>query len=53
VLPSSTEAFAKRVRATTPMDLFPGLGTLLQTIEQLTATIRQLDGEVERVSRER
>src|SRR5206468_9917642 len=32
VPPSSTEAFPKRVRATTPMDLFPGLETLLDTI---------------------
>ena len=50
---SSTEAFPKRVRATTPLDLFPGLETLLDTIEQLTATIRQMDREVERVCRER
>jgi len=50
---SSTEAFPKRVRATTPMDLFPGLETLLETIEQLTATIRQLDREVERLCQER
>lgn len=50
---SSTEAFPKRVRATSPMDLFPGLETLLDTIEQLTATIRQLDREVERLCGER
>lgn len=50
---SSTEAFPKRVRATTSMDLFPGLETLLDTIEQLTATIRQMDREVERLCRER
>lgn len=50
---SSTEAFPKRVRATTPMELFPGLETLLDTIEQLTATIRQMDREVERLCRER
>jgi transposase len=49
---SSTEAFPKRVRAATPMDLFPGLGRLLETIEQLTATIRQMDQEVERLCRE-
>lgn len=49
----STEAFPKRVRATTPMDLFPGLETLLDTIEQLTTTIRQMDREVERLCRER
>jgi transposase len=50
---SSTEAFPKRVRATTPKDLFPGLEALLDTIEQLTATIRQMDQEVERLCRER
>lgn len=50
---SSTEAFPKRVRATTPMDLFPGLETLLDTIERLTTTIRQMDREVERLCRER
>ncbi len=50
---SSTAAFPKRVRSTTPMDLFPGLEPLLETIEQLTATIRQMDREVERVCRER
>lgn len=46
---SSTEAFAKRVRATTSLELFPGLETLLATIEQLTTTIRQMDCEVERL----
>ena len=45
----STEAFAKRVRATLPEDLFPGLSTLLETIEGLTRTIREMDREVERV----
>lgn len=35
---SSTEAFARRVRATTPPDLFPGLEPLLDTIEHLTRT---------------
>jgi len=50
---SSTEAFPKRVRATTPLDLFPGLETLLETIERLTATIREIDREVERLCRER
>jgi transposase len=50
---SSTEAFPKRVRATTPMDLFPGLELLLETIERLTATIRQMDHAVERLCRER
>ncbi len=50
---SSTEAFPKRVRATTALDLFPGLETLLAMIEQLTAAIRQMDEEVERLCRER
>jgi transposase len=50
---SSTEAFPKRVRTATSMDLFPGLETLLGTIEQLTATIRRMDQEVERLCRER
>ena len=50
---SSTAAFPKRVRAAAPLDLFPGLETLLDTIEQLTETIREMDREVERVGRER
>ncbi len=50
---SSTAAFPKRVRAALPPDLFPGLKALLDTIDQLTATIRQMDREVERVCRER
>lgn len=45
----STEAFAKRVRSSLPSDLFPGLKTLLATIEGLTRTIREMDREVERV----
>jgi transposase len=45
----STEAFAKRVRETLPEDLFPGLATLLATIEGLTRTIREMDREVEHV----
>ena len=49
----STEAFGKRVRETTPLDLFPGLETLLVTIEHLTETIREMDREVDRVCRER
>jgi transposase len=50
---SSTEAFPKRIRATMPLDLFPGLETLLETIEQLTATIREMEREVERLCRGR
>ena len=41
------------MRETTPLDLFPGLEMLLGTIEQLTATIRKMDGEIERLCRER
>ncbi len=50
---SSIEAFPRRVRAATALDLFPGLETLLDTIEQLTATIQEMDREVERLCRER
>ena len=50
---SSTEAFPKRVRAAAPGDLFPGLETLLGTIEQLTRTIREMDIEIERLCEER
>jgi transposase len=45
---SSSEAFATRVRAAVPADLFPGLPTLLAMIEQLTMEIRQMDREIER-----
>lgn len=50
---SSTEAFAKRVRATLPENGFPGLETMLGMIEQLTQEIRSMDREVERLCRER
>jgi transposase len=49
----STEAFPKRVRERLPGDLFPGLETLLETIERLTRTIQQMDGEIERLCAER
>lgn len=49
----STEVFAKRARASLPEDLFPGLSTLLETIEELTRTIREMDQEVERVCESR
>ncbi len=53
-LPSSlTEAFRRRVCATTPLDPFPRLETPLETTEQLSATIQQMDQEVERLCRER
>ena len=50
---SSSEVFAKRVRAAVPEDLFPGLSLMLGMIEQLTQEIRTMDKEVERLSKER
>ncbi len=50
---SSTEAFVKRVRATLPDDLFPGLETMLGMIAQLTAEIRSMDRKVEQLCEER
>jgi transposase len=50
---SSTEAFPGRVRGVVPDDLFPGWVTMLAMIEQLTAEIRTMDREVERLCRER
>ena len=49
---SSAEAFAKRVRDAVGEDLFPGLGTMLAMIEQLTAEIRSMDRAVERLCQE-
>lgn len=49
---SSSEAFAKRARAAVEQELFPGLPMMLRLIEQLTAEIRSMDKEVERLSRE-
>jgi len=50
---SSAEAFPRRVQAALPGDLFPGLSTMLAMIEQLTAEIRSMDREVERLCKER
>jgi transposase len=50
---SSSEVFAKRVRAAVSDDLFPGLSTMLGMIEQLTQEIRAMDREVERLCRDR
>lgn len=50
---SSSEAFAKCVRGAVSEDLFPGLGTMLGMIEQLTGEIRRMDREVERLCAER
>jgi transposase len=49
----ATEAFPKRVRAVLPRNFFPGLATLLETIEHLTKTIQQMDREIERLCQER
>ena len=50
---SSSEGFPKRVRGAVSDDLFPGLSTMLAMIEQLTAEIRSMDREIERLCRER
>jgi transposase len=50
---SSAEAFARRVRAVAPAELFPGLETMLAMTEQLTLEIRRMDREVERLCTER
>jgi transposase len=50
---SSAEAFPKRVRSAVSEDLFPGLPTMLAMIERLTAQIRSMDREVERLCEER
>ncbi|HBZ70554.1 MAG TPA: IS110 family transposase [Deltaproteobacteria bacterium] len=52
-LPSSScETFPKRVRNAVGEDLFPGLGSMLAMIEQLTAEIRSMDRTVERLCQE-
>jgi transposase len=50
---SSAPSFAKRVREGGLEALFPGLEPLLRQCDELTASIRQLDREVERLGRER
>jgi transposase len=50
---SSTPSFAKHVRAGGLEALFPGLDVLLDQCDALTASIRQLDREIERLGRER
>ena len=50
---SSAPSFAKRVREGELETLFPGLARLLQQCDELTASIRTLDREVERLGRER
>jgi transposase len=50
---SSTPSFAKRVREGGLEALFPGLEVLPHQCDELTASIRQLDREIERLGRER
>jgi transposase len=50
---SSSAAFAKRVRDRVGDDLFPGLDSMLRLIEQLTAEIRALDRQIERLCQQR
>lgn len=49
----STEAFDQRVRQTVGEDLYPGLATVLRMIGQHTAEIKDLDGQVNQLCRER
>jgi transposase len=50
---SSAPSFAKRVRETGSAALFPGMEELLRQCDELTASIRRLEHEVERLGRER
>jgi transposase len=50
---SSAEAFPKRVREGKKQEIFPGLETLLQLIDTLTAAIGEMDRKIERLCRER
>lgn len=50
---SSAPSFARRVREKDLEALYPGLATLLQQCEELTASIRTLDREIERLGRDR
>jgi transposase len=42
-----TEAFARRMRREGLADLFPGMGTLVATIEALSEQVRALDAQIE------
>jgi len=50
---SSAERFAKRTRAAGTTESIPGLEVLLDTIEELTARIRGMNRELERLCRQR
>jgi len=53
-LPSSSSVgFPKRAREAKKGEIFPGLETLLQLIDNLTAAIADMDREIERLCRER
>ncbi len=49
---SSAPSFAKRVREADAATLFPGLEELLRLCDELTASVRRLDHEVERLGRQ-
>ena len=49
----SAKVFPKRARAAITSDLFPGLPALLDTIEQLTAQLDELDAQVSQLCGER
>ena len=50
---SSTLTMPKRVREAGLEDLFPGLSSLLEVIETLSAKIRELDHQIDQLSKER
>jgi transposase len=50
---SSAPSFAKRVREAEAAALFPGLEELLRLCDELTASIRRLEREVERLGQQR
>lgn len=45
--------FAKRLERAELCEMFPGLGTLVKAVGELTKQIKVLDGEIEEVSRQR
>ncbi len=50
---STTEAMAKRVREAGLAELFPGLSSLLEVIDALSAQIRELDRQIEQLAEKR
>lgn len=53
VPPCSAESFHRKAAAAVPASLTAAISPLLKVIEQLTGSIRSMDLEIERVSRER